>query len=340
MTDTTSPPGDESGNAPGPDARIHLDHPLERQDRDGLLAELRDGLARSPRRLPSKYFYDDRGSDLFVEITQQPEYYQTRTEAALLADIADDVVRRSGAQELVEIGSGAATKTRILLDAMQRAGQLDLYVPMDVSEGTVRRVSLEMAARYPKLRVHGVVGDFMQHLGTIPDPDERLVIFLGGTIGNLDPRVARNFLRALGRQMHPGEHLLLGVDRIKDVARLEAAYNDGAGVTAAFNLNILRVVNRLAGGDLDPAGFRHQARWNPDHHRIEMWLIAERDQRARLEDLDLDLEIAAGEEILTEISTKYDESLAAALLDDSGFHLEHWYTDAEDLFALCLAAKR
>ena len=166
------------------------------------------------------------------------------------------------------------------------------------------------------------------------------MIFLGGTIGNLDPGQASAFLRQLGEQMRDGEHLLLGVDRIKDVARLEAAYNDAAGVTAEFNRNILRVVNRVAGGDFRPESFRHDARWNADDHRIEMWLAADGAQTVHLAALDLTLELAAGEEILTEISTKYDEGLAAALLEESGFALERWYSGAEDLFALCLAARR
>jgi len=321
------------------DHRIHVDHPLERTDRGAVLDELRDGLTAEPRRLPSKYFYDDRGSDLFERITELPEYYPTRTEAALLAEVADDVVRLSGARELVEIGSGAATKTRILLDAMERAGQLHLYVPMDVSEGTVRRVARELAAVYPTLSVHGVVGDFMSHLGEIPDPDERLVIFLGGTIGNLSPAAARRFLADLGSQMRRGEHLLLGVDRIKERATLEAAYNDSAGVTAEFNLNILPVVNGVAGGDFDPARFRHVARWNEAEHRIEMWLRAAEAHPVHLAALGLTLDLEAGEEILTEISTKYDRKLAAELLADSGFALERWFTDEKERFALCLAAK-
>jgi len=322
------------------DLRIRVDSPLQSQDPQAVLAELRTALAKTPRRLPSKYFYDDAGSALFERITEQPEYYQTRAERALLAAIADDVIQRTGARELVEIGSGAATKTQLLLDAMERARQLDLYVPMDVSEGTVWRVARELVERYPTLRVHGVVGDFMSHLGEIPDPAERLMIFLGGTIGNLAPAQARDFLRQLGAQMRRGEHLLLGVDRIKDAARLEAAYNDDAGVTAEFNRNILRVVNRIAGGDFDAERFRHQARWNAEEHRIEMWLIAEAAQTVHLAALDLTLEIGAGEEILTEISTKYDEALATALLEESGFALERWYSGDEDLFALCLAARR
>lgn len=320
-------------------ARIRIDHHLESQDRRPVLAEIRVGLTAEPRWLPSKYFYDDLGSELFVEITRLPEYYQTRAERALLLRVADDIIAHTDARELVEIGSGAATKTRVLLDAMERANQLRLYVPMDVSEGIVRSTARDLIQRYPGLRVHGVVGDFMTHLGGIPDAERRLVIFLGGTIGNLAPDVARDFLRDLGSQMEPGEHLLLGVDRIKDRGRLEAAYNDSAGVTARFNRNILRVVNRIADADFDPDHYRHKAIWNEATHRIEMWLIAEADQRVRVEALDLDLDVHRGEEILTEISTKYDRDLAASLLTDSGFTLERWYSDPDDLFALCLATR-
>jgi len=322
------------------DPRIRIDRPLETQDMQPVLDELRRGLTDDPRWLPSKYFYDDHGSELFVEITKLPEYYQTRAERALLAQVADDVITRTDARELVEIGSGAASKTRVLLDAMERANQLSLFVPMDVSEGIVLRTSQELLSRYPGLRIHGVVGDFMNHLGEIPDTEKRLVIFLGGTIGNLSPDLAREFLRNLGRQMDSGEHLLLGMDRIKERQRLEAAYNDSAGVTAAFNRNILRVVNRLAGGDFDPELFRHKAIWNADAHRIEMWLTAEANHEVRLAELDLDLEVRAGEAIRTEISTKYDRGLAAGLLEDSGFDLDRWYSGPEDLFALCLAVKR
>ena len=319
--------------------RIRVDAPLDAVDPGRELAAIRAGLTATPRRIASKYFYDDRGSELFERITELPEYYPTRAEAALLAEVAGEVVRETGASVLVELGSGAATKTRLLLDAMAAAGRLRLYVPLDVSEGTVHRVARELVAAYPGLAVHAVVGDFMEHLGTIPETEGRLVIFLGGTIGNLDPVEARRFLTALGRQMRPGEPLLLGVDRIKDPARLLAAYDDPGGVTAEFDLNALRVVNRLTGGDFDPARFRHVARWNAPEHRIEMWLAAREAHRVSLPEIDLVLDLARGEEILTEISTKYDRELAAELLADSGFRLRRWYTGDDELFALCLAER-
>ena len=329
----------DGGSAVSAPERIRVDAPLDAVDPERELAAIRAGLTAAPRRIASKYFYDERGSELFERITELPEYYPTRAEAALLAEVAGEVVRETGAEALVELGSGAATKTRLLLDAMAAAGSLRLYVPLDVSESTVHRVAHELVAAYPGLAVHAVVGDFMEHLGTIPETGGRLVIFLGGTIGNLDPSEARRFLSALGRQMRPGEPLLLGVDRIKDAARLVAAYDDPAGVTAEFNLNALRVLNRRTGGDFDPARFRHVARWNEPEHRIEMWLVARQAHRVTLPAIDLVLDLAEGEEILTELSTKYDRALATELLADSGFRLRRWYSGDDGLFALCLAER-
>lgn len=322
-----------------PEARIRLDVHLDPDGGARDLRELRQALLETPRRIPSRFFYDDRGSELFERICELPEYYQTRTEAALLHRTADRIAEASGAEELVEIGSGAATKTRILLDAMERAGRLLMYVPLDVSEGIVRRTARELAEEYPRLLVHGVVGDFLHHLDEIPDGGRRLFVFLGGTIGNLRPEPARRLLADLRAAMSSGDGFLLGTDRIKDAARLEAAYNDSAGVTAEFNRNILRVVNRLTGGDLDPSRFRHRAFWSREHQRIEMRLVSTAPQRVELPDLDLVFELAEGEEILTEISTKYDRPKAEALLAGAGFEMLEWYTDEEDLFALSLARK-
>lgn len=301
--------------------------------------ELRQALLAEPKRIPSRFFYDDRGSELFERITELPEYYQTRIEAALLAAVADRIVAASGAEELVEIGSGAATKTRILLDAMRRAGTLKLYVPVDVAEGTVRRVAEELTAEYPGLSVHGIVADFMTQLDRLPDGCRRLAIFLGGTLGNLLPEEARCFLVQLHREMSPGDFFLLGVDLIKPVERLEAAYNDAAGITAEFNLNILRAVNGLTGGDFDPAAFRHRAFYDRENDRIEMRLVAERPQTVRLPGLDLEIQLAEGEEILTEISAKYDRAKAEALLTRAGFEPVEWYTDPENLFGLALSRR-
>ena len=339
-------------------------------NRDGQAArdreELRAALLRSPREVPSRFFYDDLGSWLFERITELPEYYQTRTEHALLRAIAGRVAAASRAAELVEIGSGAATKTRVLLDALARAGHLRRYVPIDVAEGTVRRVAEELAAEYPELAVHGIVADFsedlslLRPLGAEAEPqrrngarpggcggmscagagggERRLVIFLGGTIGNLKPQEARDFLSTRHREMAPGDQFLLGVDLVKPVPRLEAAYNDAAGITAEFNRNILRVANKVAGGgDFDPAAFSHRAFYDAGQRWIEMRLRSDRRQRVRLPALGLDLDLAAGEEIRTEISAKFDRASAEALLGTAGFEPVDWFTDPDHLFALSLA---
>ncbi len=321
------------------DDRILLDVRPAASDAATDLEELRAGLLASPRRIPSKHFYDRRGSALFERITELPEYYLTRAERALLEHSADEIAAATEAEELVELGSGAATKTRLLLDAMARRGCLRLYVPVDVSESEVRRVALELVGEYPGLRVHGMVADFTRHLDDIPPGDPRLVILLGSTVGNYarDPAVA--LLRQIARPMAAGDFFLLGADLVKDPAVIEAAYNDAAGVTAEFNRNILRVVNRLASADFDPAAFRHQARYDRDERRIEIWLVAERRQRVRLTALDLDLELAAGEPILTELSCKYDRQQVDAMLAASGFRLAHWLTDPGQRFGLALASR-
>jgi L-histidine N-alpha-methyltransferase len=341
-------------------------------NRDGQVArdrdELRAALLRSPREIPSRFFYDDRGSRLFERITELPEYYQTRTEHALLRAIADRVAAVSRASQLVEIGSGAATKTRVLLDAMARAGRLQLYVPVDVAEGTVRRVADELTAEYPDLAVQGIVADFNEDLSLLPplgpeaagrrDGDgggagepaggaadaaalggggRRLVIFLGGTIGNLKPAEAAEFLATRRREMAPGDHFLLGVDLVKPVARLEAAYNDAAGITAEFNRNILKVANHCAEGDFEPAAFSHHAFYDAARRWIEMRLRSNRRQRVHLPAIGLELEFEEGEEIRTEISAKYDRTSAEALLTSAGFEPVAWFTDPEHLFGLALA---
>jgi L-histidine N-alpha-methyltransferase len=327
----------------------------ENHDRE----EVRAALLRSPREIPSRFFYDDYGSLLFERICELPEYYQTRTEHALLSDVAGRLAAVTAASELVEIGSGAATKTRVLLDAMTRAGNLRLYVPIDFSAGTVRRVADELAGEYPELAVHGMVADFNLDLSPLPTladgcpgcdaGHQRLVIFLGGTIGNLTARQAHDFLVLRHHEMASGDHFLLGVDLVKPVARLEAAYNDAAGITAEFNRNILRVVNQLGGAGngpsaealhgFDPAAFRHHAFYDAERRWIEMRLRAVRRQHVVLPDLDLDLDIAAGEEIHTEISSKYDRASAESLLAAAGFEPVEWFTDPEQLFGLALARR-
>jgi L-histidine N-alpha-methyltransferase len=315
--------------------------PFAIQDPEEVRAELRRALLRTPREIAPKWFYDDVGSELFERICSLPEYYPTRTERALLATHADAIVARTGAAELVELGPGAATKTRLLLDAMARAGTLRHFVALDCSDGMVRRVAGELVREYESLHVTGIIGDFMEQLRDLPPEDAgpRLVAFLGGTIGNFRPPEARDFLARVAARMRPGDHFLLGTDLVKPVARLEAAYNDSAGVTAAFNKNILRVLNRLVDGDFDPESFRHRAFYDHAQHWIEMRLVSERAQTIHLPGLELTLHLRAGEEIRTEISVKYDHSRVRQLLGGSGFRLLDWMTDPEDLFALSLAQR-
>jgi len=302
------------------------------------LRELWEALAESPRRIPSKHFYDRRGSQLFEAITRLPEYYLTDAERELLETAAGEIVAQTRADELVELGAGSARKTRILLDAMAGAGCLALYVPFDVSESEVRRVALELVEEYPRLEVHGIVADFTRGLHVIPPGQRRLVILLGSTIGNFRPGPARALLSGIAAPMAPGDWFLLGVDLIKDSATLEAAYDDDAGVTAAFNRNILANVNRLADADFDPDAFEHKAVYRPQRRWVEMRLVARRPQTVTLGALGRTLEIAAGEEIWTEISTKYERATVRSMLEEGGFELVRWFENA-GTFALALARR-
>jgi L-histidine N-alpha-methyltransferase len=330
----------EGATATPATSRVHIEsRTAPHRDRD--LAELRDALQRTPREIPSKHLYDQRGSMLFERICELPEYYQTRTERAILERHADDIVLRSGAVELVEIGSGAATKTRVLLRAMHRHGLLQRYVPIDVDVAMLERVAAELTREFPWLHVHGIGADFDHSLDRLPPGHRRLIAFLGSTIGNLRPAdQAPELMRSIRRQMRRGDHFLLGVDLIKDRARLEAAYNDSRGVTAAFSRNIWNVVNRLAGADFDPEAFRHRAFWDEKNAWMDIRQVSERAQHVRLRALDLELSIAQGEEIRTEISAKYDRPRTETLLRAGGLELIEWITDDETLFALALARPR
>ncbi len=321
------------------EASITIDVPTTTEDPASLGQIVKTGLLANPRTLPSKLFYDERGSTLFEQICKLPEYYQTRTEHQLLLTWADEIVELSGAEELVELGSGAATKTRVLLDAMAKAGQLRHFVPFDVDETIVRRVSEELAQEYPGLQIHGVAGDFLAHLEHIPEGGKRLVVILGGTIGNLPPLAAKEFLTAVNTEMADGDFFLLGVQRITDIARLEAAYNDQQGITAKFNKNILRVLRNQLGAVCEPDQFEHVARYNPEANRIEMWLRSEEAQTLEIPDLNLSISLEKGEEIRTELSMKYDYPLAEDLLLSCGFELVKWYTDPGQLISLALAQK-
>jgi len=320
-------------------SNVIIDVHLNNQDPGAVKEEIRAGLLSTPRRLPTKYFYDEQGSELFERICELPEYYQTRTEHELLKTVADDVVARTAADELVELGSGAATKTRVVLNAMARARRLRFYVPFDFSESIVRRVAQELVEEYEGLQVHGVVGDFLAHLAHIPQGGRRLVMFLGGTIGNLGPEAAPAFLSSVADEMDQGDFFLLGVQLITDVDRLEAAYNDSAGVTAAFNKNVLLALQPVIETEFDPDAFDHVARFNHSEHRIEMHLRSVRKQVIPIPELELTLRLEEGEEILTEISTKYTYHHVEALLARAGFSPVAWYTDPHHLHGLALAQK-
>jgi L-histidine N-alpha-methyltransferase len=295
------------------------------------------GLTSTPKELPPKWFYDDRGCELFDAITRLPEYYPTETERSILRSHARDIAVASGATTLVELGSGTSDKTRVLLDAFRDAGQLEEFIPFEVNEATVRSAADAIASEYPGTAVHAVVGDFERHLGSIPQEGRRMIAFLGSTIGNFDPAGRKQFFSDLAEGMRPGDSLLLGTDLVKDVGRLEAAYDDAAGVTAEFNLNVLRVVNRELGATFDLDGFAHRAFFDTDEEWIEMRLVSHRDQQVRIEALDLDVAFGAGEEMRTEISAKFRRSRVQAELAGAGLRLDRWLTDPADDFALSLS---
>jgi L-histidine N-alpha-methyltransferase len=304
-----------------------------------LVADVRAGLTAQPKTLPPKWFYDDEGCELFDKITRLPEYYPTERERAILQREADTIADLTGAQTLVELGSGTSDKTRTLLDAFDQHGGLRRFVPFDVNEATLRGACEALSVRYPNLALHGVVGDFDHHLADLPRYPGRLVIFLGGTIGNFAPAERAVFLSDLAATLERGEHLLLGTDLVKDVARLEAAYDDAAGITAAFNLNVLRVVNRALDGDIDLDGFEHVAFFDATNEWIEMRLRSRADQTVHLAALPLRVQFAAGEEMRTEISAKFRPEGVEAELEAAGFQLVRWMTDEAGDFALSLARR-
>jgi L-histidine N-alpha-methyltransferase len=309
---------------------------------DTLARDVQEGLSRPPgrRELPPKHLYDEHGSDLFDRITRLPEYYPTRCERAILNRQAPGLVEATDARELVELGSGTASKTRALLYAMAGAGALERYVPFDVDTSVVERCADELTDLYPGLAVHGVVGDFTRHLGHVPDGERRLVAFLGSTIGNLLPDERAGFLASVRELMGPTDRFLLGTDLLKDVAVIEAAYNDREGVTAEFNRGVLRVINRELDADFDLGAFEHVARFDPGPSWVEMGLRARSEQRVRIPGAGLDLTIAAGESIRTEVSTKFTLDVLARELTAAGMELEAFFTDPAGMFGLSLAAPR
>lgn len=332
-------------------ARIAI-HTLDAGERTSEMARnVRAGLLASPKDLSPwpKYLYDEEGSRLFEEITTLPEYYQTRAERSILSSAAGEIVARVRPAELIELGSGSASKTRALLDAMtgyrsgSPNGRPPRYVPLDVSESALRESARALVAEYPALEVTGFVGDFDNSLGRLlarPGDGARLVAFLGGTIGNFVPEKRRSFLAGVRAGLREGDRLLLGVDLVKDAKVLEAAYNDSAGITARFNKNLLKVLNRRLGGDFDPDLFRHRAFYDPGERRVEMWLVSERRQRATLADLDLRVPFEAGEGMRTEISAKFSRASVEEAFAGAGLTLLDWRTDDHSLFGLALGGPR
>jgi L-histidine N-alpha-methyltransferase len=304
-----------------------------------LRRDVFDGLRATPKSLPPKWFYDSVGSDLFDQITRLPEYYPTRAEAEILQARSAEVASASQADTLVELGAGTSEKTRQLLDALRDRGSLRRFVPFDVDASILQLTANAIQDEYPGVEITAVCGDFEEHLTEIPSGGRRLFVFLGSTIGNLTPGPRAEFLSTLSEVMRPGDTLLLGTDLVKDTGRLVRAYDDSAGVTARFNRNVLAVINRELDADFDVDAFAHVARWNSDEERIEMWLRSDRAQRVRIDALDLTVDFAAGEEMLTEVSCKFRPDGISAQLADAGLRRVQWWTDSAGDFGLSLALK-
>ncbi len=310
---------------------------------DGGVAMARDirlGLTGRPKELSPKYFYDERGSQLFERITELPEYYPTRAEREILTHRSAEIVAAAGRPgTLVELGSGSAAKTRHLLSAMSDAGCLETYVPVDISEEITRETAESLVEEYPGLAIRGLVCDFEHDLERIPSGDgSRLVAFLGGTIGNLYPDARRDFLRRIAALLEPGDRILLGTDLVKGRERLEAAYDDSEGVTAEFNKNVLHVLNRELGGDFDPDAFEHVALYDADAARMDIRLRSRAEQTVRLDGLDLTVRFTAGEEMRTEISSKFTRERLEDVYLEAGLQPDGWFTDAAGDYALSLAS--
>lgn len=303
----------------------------------GMVEDVREGLSCPFKELPPKYFYDERGSALFEAITELPEYYPTRAERAILDAEAVEIVAAARPTTLIELGSGAAAKTRSLLDAMSAAGTLETYVPVDISEEITRRVADELVGEYDDLRVHGVICDYETHLERVPREEGALIAFLGGTIGNFRPGPRRSFLARIATLMYPGDRFLLGTDLVKGQGVLEAAYNDSAGITAEFNRNVLSVLNRELDADFEPEQFEHVAFWDPDNEWIDIRLRSLTEQFSDVTALDMRVHFSRNEEMRTEVSTKFTRERLESSYADAGLELTDWWTDPEELYALSLA---
>ncbi|MFI1287885.1 L-histidine N(alpha)-methyltransferase [Streptomyces sp. NPDC020792] len=302
-----------------------------------LRADVQNGLTSDPKTLPPKWFYDARGSELFEQITELPEYYPTRAEREILAGRAAEIAAALPARTLVELGSGSSEKTRHLIDALPR---LHTYIPVDVSDTALEQAGRALVAERPGLSVHALIADFTAALTLPRSPGPRLLAFLGGTIGNLLPGERAEFLASLRALLSPGDALLLGTDLVKAEEVLVRAYDDAAGVTAAFNKNVLSVVNRELGADFEPDAFDHVALWDATNEWIEMRLRSRTTQTVKVPALDLAVHFAAGEELRTEVSAKFREDGVSAELAAAGLGLERWWTDGEERFALSLSVAR
>ncbi len=316
---------------------VHLDPTwMERS----LRADVIDGLSRTPKELPPKWFYDERGSDLFDQITRLDEYYPTEAEREILDREARSIAALTQASMFIELGSGTSDKTRVVLDALAESGSLETFVPFDVSEATLRTAAHDIAQRMPGLRVHAIVGDFEHHLALLPRGGRRLVALFGSTIGNFAPAPRAEFLADIAAQLEPGDAFLLGTDLVKDSDRLVAAYDDRSGVTAQFNKNVLAVINRRLDADFDLEAFDHVARFDEDTEWIEMVLRSSRDQLVTIPDLDLVVSFERGEEMRTEISAKFRPEGVAAELASAGFDLAQLWTDRAGDYGLSLSFRR
>ena len=301
-----------------------------------MIRDVRAGLSRRPRELPCRYFYDALGSQLFEEITRLPEYYPTRAERAILERHSTEIAELTRPAVVVELGAGSCSKTRLLIDAALRLG-LRRFLPFDISATAVEDALSELSASFPALLVHGLVGDFRTQLHAIPRQGRQLVLFLGSTIGNFTEPERDDLLLRVRSLLRPGDHFLLGVDLVKDADDLDAAYNDAGGVTAEFNRNLLRVLNRELGADFDLSAFEHVAFYAPGRRRVEMHLRSLRDQTVRVPAADVELSLAEDERVLTEISCKFTPETAAAALDAAGLRPSRWFTDPQRQFGLALA---
>jgi L-histidine N-alpha-methyltransferase len=302
-----------------------------------LVDDVRHGLTLTPKRLPARWLYDDRGSDLFEQITELPEYYQTRTEASILEGSATTIMSLTTPEAVVELGAGSCSKSRILIDAGRSVGSLTSYTPLDISDGAMGGAVAELRAAYPGLAVNSIVGDFLSHLSVIPRQGRQLVVFLGSTLGNFEDEERSGFLRGVRGLLTADDAFLLGLDLVKPEAELVAAYDDAAGVTADFNLNLLAILNRELGADFDAAKFEHVARYNHSLHRMELYLRSQTAQRVHIPRAALDVEFTAGELMLTEISVKFTRPLAEQMMADASMRIAEWFTDPLGRFAMALA---